>query len=137
MKKAPDRKSNRREFLKTSIGGIVAGSCVTTAGLKAAIAAAQKSKPPLTEREFNRRIPSPRRTDAFANEVVEAKRDLLGYLDSRFHLTPAQSAKVKSFSREDLAQLNIALDRALRDKLQVKLHCSGNLSRAGLTTRLT
>jgi len=136
MKRATDRKSNRREFLKTSIGGIVAGGCATTARLKT-LAAAQNSKPLLTEREFNRRVPSPRRTDAYTREIEEAKRDLLGYLNSHFHLTSAQSAKVKSLSKEDITRLNESLDKALKNKLQIKLHCGGDLSRAGLTTRFT
>jgi len=111
----------RRGFL-AAFGALVAGGCFSGINIRTALAASQQmGKPLLTDAQFNTRLTSLQRSPGFRTEIEDLKRDILGYLDARYNLTPQQRGLVSRLPQAQQLELSAHLDRALRQNLGVKL----------------
>ena len=111
----------RRRFL-TACGVLAVGGCFSGLDVRVALAASQQmGKPLLTDAQFNARLTSLQRGPGFRTEVEDLKRDLLGYLDARYNLTPQQRTVVSRLPQTQRVALNANLDQALQRSLGVKL----------------
>jgi len=120
MKTRGRSRLTRRELLKGSLGVALTAGCFTSLELRRALAQARATgKPLLIESELNAHIPRPRDRQAYLAHIDHPQRDLLGYLNTNFQLTPLQIQAIQSIPREDLLQLNALLDRARANNLQI------------------
>ena len=120
MKENSESDLSRRDLLKK--GAVVVLGAGTFAGvaLEELLAAAQRSnKLIFTTEAFTNRIPPPSKKEEFSKELAAIKKDLVGYIDTHFHLVPEQLANLKKIPSADVQALNKALTVAEEKKLRV------------------
>ncbi len=113
---------DRRRFL-AACGVLAVGGCFRGLNMRDALAESRQiGKPLLTDAQFNARLTSlQRQGPAFRSEIEDLKRNLLGYLEPRYNLTPQQRTVVSRLPQAEQAELRANLDRALQSNLGVKL----------------
>jgi hypothetical protein len=115
MKSSNRGTPNRREFLIGSLSPVIAASCLGVVGSGELIAESQKvRKASLTPEAFTARMAS-------SGELVEIRRDLVGYVNAHFDLSPGQLENFRKVPREDIRNLSEALEKAEKQKLRVTL----------------
>ena len=109
-------KVNRRRFVRNSVGTLFAARYFGASDLFA------RGKPTLTDESVNKHFTALRRSkEQFDRGVSEAKRNLAGYLEKHFNLTPEQVENIRGLPREDMVELRRGLDQAVNDNLSIKL----------------
>lgn len=114
------KKMDRRDFMKSGATGAIVGLASLRLGLKEARAQAkQTGKPVLTDRSVNSlfSIGGSKSSELAA----EARRDVRGFVKSRFTLTGAQERQLESLSAEELEVIraNLALVEKRGSRLTV------------------
>ncbi len=135
------KKVARREFMKSGAAGAAAavvGLSALSGGLKEALAQARETgKPLLTEEALNSLfLPSGsnKRSDA-SRLAAEAKRDVKGFVRSRFTLTRPQEEMLESLSEEQLETIRRQLDVAERPGTSLRVTFGPTVGPGGPTAR--
>jgi hypothetical protein len=96
----------RRDFLKTTVWG---GSCLAF-GLAAARRQAEATgQPVLTEASFNQMMREAQASGQIKQMAAEASRDLEGWLQRHFTLTPVQLKRIQAMPPATVQQISQAL----------------------------
>ena len=120
MKEASESRISRREVLKTGAVAVLGAGTFCGIALEELKAAAQKAnKMIFTTEAFTNRIPPPQKKEEFRKELGAIRKDLIGYIDTHFHLVPEQMANLKKIPRKDIDALNKALTVAEEKGLRV------------------
>lgn len=107
MNDKDEKKVDRRAFMITGATGAIVGLSSLRLGLKEARAQArQTGKPVLTDRAINNLFLSGAKAAGLA---AEARRDVRGFIKSRFTLTAAQEQQLESLSPEETEAINANL----------------------------
>jgi hypothetical protein len=126
MKNSTVKGASRSDFLRASLGSILAWSCFSAIGFgsRELNAATQKSgrliKGVLSPEAFTEHLASPEKLKAI-------KSDLVNFVDSHFELSPGQLENFKRVPKEDIKNMVQALEKA--EKLKVKATLRTQMSR--------
>jgi hypothetical protein len=113
--------SPRRDFIKT---GLWAGSCLAF-GLAAARREAEATgRPVLTEASFNQMMREAQASGRIKEMAAEASRDLKGWLQRNFSLTPVQAQRIQAMSPQAVQQISQTITPIAQKGGEIRLSMS-------------
>jgi hypothetical protein len=90
--------SQRRQFLRASAATVWGGSCLAFGLAGARAEAAVSGRPVFTEASFNQMMREAQASGQIKQMAAEASRDLKGWLQGNFTLTPGQVQQIQAMS---------------------------------------
>jgi hypothetical protein len=125
IKRAKGETNTRRDFLKTGLAAVIAGtSYFTFGGLREILAAAKKAGKPLLSAEgVNALVPS-EPNDQYLELVKEALNDPLGFLKKNFYFTKIQDESLATVKAGDWENVRKTLQIVINKRYKIEVSVS-------------